>query len=66
MRLILDVRRRATEPVIGSLTTDRSDEPMRFEGWLDLMRLLETVIAEPVAPSPPDAVPLADERSHVQ
>jgi hypothetical protein len=40
MRIVVDVERGGSGRIVGSVTTD-GRHPASFEGWLDLVRLLE-------------------------
>jgi len=57
MRVILDLSPSASDHVVGTVSCDQFAAPMPFEGWLDLMRLLETITTEPDPRSPLDRTP---------
>ena len=44
MRVILDLDSSATDRPTGTLIHEGKAEPATFDGWLDLMRLLEPII----------------------
>jgi hypothetical protein len=44
VRLILDLDTSATDRPTGTLAHEGKAEPVTFDGWLDLMRLLEPII----------------------
>lgn len=43
MHLTLDLDTSATDRLSGTVTHDGQAEPVPFDGWLDLMRLLELI-----------------------
>jgi hypothetical protein len=59
MRVILDLLPSATNHVAGTVMAQGTNAQLRFDGWLELMRLLETIkptpadFAEPSNPSDP-------------
>jgi hypothetical protein len=44
VRVTLDLDTSATDRPTGTLTHEGKGEPVAFDGWLDLMRLLEPII----------------------
>jgi hypothetical protein len=51
MRVTLDLLPSATDHVAGTLLTDTARAPVPFDGWLELMRLLEAVRCNPSDPA---------------
>ena len=51
MRVTLDLLPSATDHVTGTLLTDNASAPMPFDGWLELMRLLEAVQSNSTDPA---------------
>jgi hypothetical protein len=51
VRVSLDLLPTPAARVAGTLTSERDDAPIPFDGWLDLMRLLEAIAGEPLAPT---------------
>lgn len=51
MRVTLDLNGASTSRVSGTFTSDHQHTPTPFDGWLDLMRLLESAATE-VSSSP--------------
>jgi hypothetical protein len=47
MRVILNLLPSTAERIAGTLVTEWPGAPMPFDGWLELMRLLETVGSDP-------------------
>ena len=47
MRVILELLPSGTGRVTGTLRTDWANPPVPFDGWLELMRLLEAVPLDP-------------------
>jgi hypothetical protein len=45
VRVTLDLNGSATERLTGFVSYDEGAEPVAFDGWLELMRLLESITA---------------------
>jgi len=61
MRVILDLLPSPADRVTGTLITEGAGAPVPFDGWLELMRLLETVRSDPS--SPPNSAATDNSRS---
>jgi hypothetical protein len=57
MRVTLDLADNSTDRLAGTIKAAGQTQPIAFDGWLDLMRLLESIVqaARTAGPPEPDA-----------
>jgi hypothetical protein len=53
VRVTLDVHLPAAGRLAGSISYDGGGSPVAFDGWLELMRLLESITAGELPPTGP-------------